>query len=412
MWWKLIFNSFRRDPRKKAIAISAVALATCLATFLLNWSLNLGDKIQRDLRAYGANILITPQGDSLPLVVGRTEAGFAGSDRFLNTSDIGKIRKIFWTNQIVAFAPVLPWKIDVSKTTVTIVGTEFGEKTPEASLPRTAPYLSLMGRWPASTNEVVIGRALSEELQLRKGDTVPLNEKPYRVVGVVRSGGPEDRQIIAQLQTVQTLSGHPGQFKQLLVSAMVTPQNQLYRKYQRNPNALSPKEFERYSCTPYITSVALDISKVFPGSEPRILRQISQSEEKISRKVNWLMLLVTLAALAASSLTMTSTTTAMILERRKELSLMKAIGSRNSFIVFYLFAEILLLGIAGSLVGYGLGSFLSLTLSKSVFQDSLQLKGIVFPVVGCVGILIICCGSVWPLRRAIALDPAVALKDL
>ncbi len=412
MWWNLIFNSFRRDPRKKAIAISAVALATCLATFLLNWSLNLGDKIQRDLRAYGANIVITPQGDSLPLVVGNTEAGFAASDRFLNTSDIVKTRKIFWTNQIVAFAPMLPWRINVWEHPVTIVGTEFGERSSQSSFPKTAPYLSLTGRWPASSEEVVVGRALAERFKVRAGNTIQANQRPYRVVGVVQSGGQEDQQIFARLDTVQNLSGHEGQFKQLLVSAMVTSENPLYWKYQHNPGALSPKEQERYYCTPYITSIAEDISKAFSGSEARILRQISRGEEKISSKVNWLMLLVTLAALVASSLTMTSTTTAMILERRKELSLMKALGSRNSFIVGYLFTEILLLGIVGSIAGYGLGSFLSVALSQSIFQDHLQLKGIVFPIVGCVGILIICCGSVWPLRRAIALDPAVALKDL
>ncbi len=412
MWWNLIFNSFRRDPKKKAIAISAVALATCLATFLLNWSLNLGDKIQRDLRAYGANIVITPQGDSLPLVVGNTEAGFAGSDSFLNTSDINNIRKIFWTNQIVAFAPMFPWRVHVLEHLVTIVGTEFGERSAESSFPKTAPYLSFTGRWPASSEEVVIGRALAERLNVQAGDTIAANPKPYRVVGLVQSGGQEDQQIFARLETVQALSGHEDQFKQLLVSAIVTSENSLYWKYQHNPGALSPKELERYSCTPYITSVAQEISKAFSGSEARILRQISGGEEKISRKVNWLMLLVTLAALIASSLTMTSTTTAMILERRKELSLMKVLGSRNSFIVAYLFTEILLLGIVGSVAGWGVGSILSVSLSGSIFEHNLHLKWIVFPIVGCVGILIICCGSIWPLRRAIALDPAVALKDL
>jgi len=412
MWWNLIFNSFRRDPKKKAIAIAAVAMATCLATFLLNWSLNLGDKIQRDLRAYGANIVITPQGDSLPLVVGNTEAGFADSDNFLDVADIGKIGKIFWTNQIVAFAPLLPWKINVLEKPVTIVGTEYGERSAQSSFPKTAPYLSVKGRWPASSQEVVVGHALAERFRIHAGGTITANQKPYQVVGVVQSGGQEDQQIFARLEAVQTLSGHVGQFKQLLVSAIVTSENPLYWMYQSNPASLSPKELERYSCTPYITSIAQDLSKAFSGSEARILRQISRTEEKISRKVNWLMLLVTLAALIASSLTMTSTTTAMILERRKELSLMKVLGSRNSFIVAYLFTEILLLGILGSIAGYGLGSFLSLSLSESIFQDNLQLKGIVFPIVGVVGILIICCGSVWPLRRAIALDPAVALKDL
>lgn len=415
---KLIVHSFLRDLRKKVIAIAAITLATCLATFLLNWSLNLGDKIQRDLRAYGANIMITPQGESLPLVAGELTLEQFDEGRYLKSSEIPEIQKGFWKNQILSFAPLLPVRVTAQGVgkTVMLVGTEFGAENSLSSLPKTSPYLLLTGKWPVSDSDVVLGKRLAEANRWKIGTSIPFSNgsrtKSFTVTGLVESGGSEDQQAFGQLKAVQDLAGLSDDFKQLLVSAMVSPTNELYDRFQRNPNSLSPKEFERYSCTPYISSVAEDIAKAFHSSEYRVVRQISQSEQKMSSKVNWLMILVTLAGLAAASLTMTSTTTAMILQRRKELALMKCIGSYNSFIVFYLFAELLILAMLGSLAGFALGTAVSMGLSKSLFQTAFDLKWMVLPLVCFVGFLIILCGSVFPLRRAISLDPAIALKDL
>ncbi|HJZ13151.1 MAG TPA: ABC transporter permease, partial [Acidobacteriota bacterium] len=331
MWLRLIFHSFQRDAQKKAVAIAAVALATCLATFLLNWSLNLGDNLQRDLRAYGANIIITPEGDSLPVISGSLELGSMNWDRYLRFSDLQRLREIFWTNQILAYAPLLPQSVRFQDQALTLIGTEFGRTNAVMSLPKTSPYLSLEGSWPNARDEAAAGYALVQKFGWKIGRKIRVMDQDratdFTITGIVRSGGGEDHQLFANLNAVQQLTNHPDAIRQLLVSAMVTPENLLFYKYHRSPASLTPKEWERYSCTPYITSVATDITKVMAGSEARVVRQISKTEEKIVKKVNWLMVLVMLAGLVAAALAMTSTTTGMILERRKELALMKAIGS-------------------------------------------------------------------------------------
>ena len=416
MWFRLIFNSFRCDVRKKAVAVAAVTLATCLATFLLNWSFNLGDKIQRDLRAFGANILITPGGEMLPFSIGDGEYGSLASDAYLKLSEMEELNSIFWRNQILSMAPLLPQSIRIEGDLVTLVGAELGERDPKSDLRRAAPYIAVEGRWPKSESEAVAGKKVAQRHGWKTGESITLQaqgkSRRFVITGLMSSGGAEDQQLIALLPAVQSFTGHEGEFKQLLVSALVTPQNELFRKHQLNPESLTPAEQERFACTPYMSNVSKDITEVFSGSEARIVRQISQTEEKISRKVNWLMLLVTLAALVAASLTMTSTTTAMILERKKELALMKAIGSHNGFILFYLLGEILLLGAVGSFTGYALGSAVSVAASRAFFDTPLEMKWIVLPLVAFVGVLIIVCGSLWPLRQATALQPSVALKDL
>jgi putative ABC transport system permease protein len=416
MWWKLIINSFRRDLRKKTVAVAAVTLATCLATFLLNWSLNLGDKMQKDLRVYGTNIIISPRGDSIPLA-GNSEENLRLSGGFyLKSDEIKNLQTIFWKNQIIAVGPLFPLQVTLDGEPVQLVGSEFGEKDPIQSLQKTVPYLSIIGRWPRSSNEIVIGDTLSQKYHWKPGSELNLSygerRVPLHIVGSVRSGGAEDQQAFGMLNTVQSIAGHPGEFKQLLVSAVVNPTNDLYFRFQKNPRSLSPKEFERYSCTPYLSSVSQDIAKVFTGGEASIVRQVSMTEEKVVKKVNWLMVLVTLAALIASSLTMTSTTAALVLQRRKELALMKAIGSNKSFVLRYLFMEILLLGAVGSLLGYALGSFFSSVLGGRILETVFTMKPIVLPLVLFIGLLIILLGSLWPLRRAMLLDPAEVLRDL
>jgi putative ABC transport system permease protein len=234
----------------------------------------------------------------------------------------------------------------------------------------------------------------------------------FRISGIVSSGGIEEKEMFAFLNAVQKLTNHPDQFKQLYVSALVSAPNSLYYKHERNPDSLTSQENERFYCTPYPKNVAADIVKILPGSEQRVVKQITQTEEKIVSKINWLMVLVSFAGLIAASLTMTSTTTAMILERRKELALMKAVGSSNSFLLLYLFGEILILGALGSLLGYAIGVFLSLSLSGALFDSAFTIKWAVMPLVAMIGVLIIFCGSLWPLRQATSLDPAVALRDL
>jgi putative ABC transport system permease protein len=313
-------------------------------------------------------------------------------------------------------APLLTQTVHHGQGSAQLVGTEFGAADPIRSFPKIAPYVQIRGTWPQEKFDAVCGSTLCKRFGWEPGEEVLLTysgkQQSFRIKGVITSGGVEENQILARLDTVQDFTNHPEQFKQLYVSALVTAPNSLYYKHQRNSKALTPQEIERYSCTPYVTRVAADIAKVFHGAEPRIVKQITQTEEKIVQKVNWLMILVSLAGLVASSLTMASTTTSMILERRKELALMKAVGSSNGFLFLYLFGEILILGGIGSLFGYAAGSFLSVSLSYTLFQSAFEIKLVLLPLIAVIGVFIILCGSLWPLRQAITFDPAVALRDL
>ena len=71
MFVRLVYESFRRQKRRKLLAGIAVTLGVAVATAMLAVATDIGDKINRELRTYGANLVVTPQDDSLDVRMGR-----------------------------------------------------------------------------------------------------------------------------------------------------------------------------------------------------------------------------------------------------------------------------------------------------------------------------------------------------
>src|SRR5258708_4403163 len=67
---RLVADSFSRRPRHKLLTGAALALGMAVATAALSVSLDVGDRLAREFRSLGANLVVTPQADSLPLEIG------------------------------------------------------------------------------------------------------------------------------------------------------------------------------------------------------------------------------------------------------------------------------------------------------------------------------------------------------
>jgi len=61
-------------------------------------------------------------------------------------------------------------------------------------------------------------------------------------------------------------------------------------------------EFERWSCSPYVSSIAYSIKQVLPGADVRVIRRVAEGEGQILTRVRMLLWLVTGAALLAAAL--------------------------------------------------------------------------------------------------------------
>jgi len=235
----------------------------------------------------------------------------------------------------------------------------------------------------------------------------PTQNIQLKVTGVLTTGGAEDDAIIAPIAISQELAAQPGQYRKLYVSALTKPEDDFAR---RSPATMKPDEFERWSCSPYVSSIAYSIQQVLPGSDVRVIRRVAEGEGRILTRVRMLLWLVALAALLAAALAVGASSAASVIERRSEIGLMKALGAGSGIVGFLLAAEQLLLAVVGGVVGYALGIFLARLVGQKIFGEAPQPSLPVLVVIVGLATAVTLLGSALPLRRASRYEPAPILR--
>src|ERR1700694_5587625 len=107
MFFRIITDSFARQPRRKLLTMAALGLGAAVATATLSVMLDVGDRLAREFRSLGANLLVTPQADTLPLEIGGVDYRPVDQGAYLEDADLGKLKTIFLGNNIMGFAPFL-----------------------------------------------------------------------------------------------------------------------------------------------------------------------------------------------------------------------------------------------------------------------------------------------------------------
>ena len=431
MFLRLVGESFLRNRRRKLLTAAALALSITVVTATLSVALEVSDRMAREFRSLGANLLVTPESDTLPLEVGGVDYRPVNEGAYLSEADLGKLKTIFWRHNILGFTPFLDvpaYSADIRRaqtgTNVTLIGTWYEHEVAvpdgtkfKTGLHATTPSWQIQGRWFGDgANEVVVGRALAAKNSgvLAIGKTIEVARDAMSnvrtsltITGIVTTGGEEDSALLVPLSVAQELSDHPGQFRQLYISALTKPADALA---DRDPKTLTPTEYDRWFCSPYISSISYQIQQVLPGTEVRAIRRVADSEGRILSHVSSLLWLVTLAALAAATLAVAATSATSVLERRSEIGIMKAIGATNSVVTGLFLAEQLMLAVVGGAIGFLLGAAMARVLGESVFSRPTPLHILLLPIVIAVAAAVAVVGSLIPLRRAAHFDPAPILR--
>lgn len=424
MLWRMLRQSWGRNVRRKGLAILTVFLASSLISALLAVSIDIGDKMSRELKSYGANILIEPAGQAaLPALFSEKSSPLSGQD-FLDEAELPNIKDIFWRNNIVGFAPALGGDVTVNHQDVRILGTFFSqpvdipdEEGYQTGQRTVSPFWQVAGEWPqepaGDVPQTLVGHALAKRYGWKVGDTltVQAEARAQQVVvsGILSSGGEEDNQLVMPLHIVQTLLGLPGKVQTIRVSALTVPENELSRRARENLEALNAEEYDLWYCTAYVSSIAHQLEEAISGAEVRPVWQVAASEGVVIDKIQLLMAVVTLAALAAAAMGIASLMTSTIMERAREIGLMKALGARQWQILLLFYLEAASSGLAGGALGCVAGWGLAKAIGLMLFDAPLNFAWIVVPCVLVIAVLIALLGTWFPARRIARLYPVEVL---
>lgn len=251
---------------------------------------------------------------------------------------------------------------------------------------------------------VVIGKYVSDGLfkrKIRVGETITLEGRDFKVEGILKTRGSQfdDNMIYMNGEEARALSNKPN-----LVSMMIA----------RVKTGASPDKVAK--------SIAEDLRKyrnVKKGSEDFIAQtteQLAATFSTILGIVQAVIVAIAAISLLVGGIGIMNTMYTSVVERTKEIGLMKAVGARNSDITLLFLFESGLLGLAGGLLGITIGILLS-KIIESIAQRALgstQFVATVSPqlILGALlfSFLIGTFSGVFPARRAASLKPAVALR--
>ena len=366
MFARMVRQSLIRSARVTAWSLATLTASAALATLLFTISLDVGDKMANSLRSLGANAVAHPVAAE-----GGAEAkpGAARWDA-LEALATSKGAEIVTLEVRIGSIQGLP---------VAVVDAE------PRSLERMTPYWAMTGRRGAGAGECLVGRKLADALKVKVDGSLELRlvdggDEKCRVVGLFESGDEdENRVFVAGLQRRATPAA-----RYALLSAR-------------------GGEAEIASLNGALAADAI-------GIQIQPLRQVLHGEQEVLKRINILAGLALVAVLVLSAVGVTAAVLSRVIERRKELALLQALGAKRRSVASFLLCEGAGLGLAAAVLGYGAGTLLAQMVVRHIFNVSVTPRLAAF--VAALGITVVTAlfAASMAARRALRMEPAVLLK--
>jgi putative ABC transport system permease protein len=255
-----------------------------------------------------------------------------------------------------------------------------GEEPPRETLVRKRVIETL------ESDEVLVGADVAAALSIREGDSVDLMGSTFKVIATLpQTGTIDDSRIFAHLHTVQDLAG-----KGHVVNAI-----------------------EVVGCCYEIFGGLVEkINRLLPEAKVVTITQVVDTQIRTNRMMSRLSLLFLVIIILVGVASIANYMFANVFERRREIGTLMALGATSSGVLRMFLLKALLLGFAGGIVGFVLGTILSVTLGPRIAGvPVLPMPVLALWAVG-VSTAIALAASYFPARRAARLDPVVSLQEV
>lgn len=392
----LILKGFRHRPLRSWLTILGIVIAVMLVVMILSLSSGIKGAVSKALQMFGSDLVtVFPGKETNPLV------GFLGGQKF-KESDLLELEDIPGVKFVVPME-------------VAMMNTEYkGEK--KSVMIHAAPWDGMRetyeesqgvrletGRWPVNDidKEVVLGYLAAKTLfknKIRLGDEIIIKSKRMKIVGTVSEIGNQmdDNIVYVSLDIFRDLTG-----------------------LRAGAGSAFVKVLPEYD----INLVAKQIK--FQLSKQEVIREFSVlTPEKADRLIGNVLSVVELALVAIALISLLvgavgvmNTMYTSVLERTRQIGVMKAIGASDDSILSLFLIESGMIGLVGGIMGIILGIILAFIVGliapkfgvHGLFSfASLDFFGmlVILIITFIVGVL----SGIFPARQAARMEPAEALR--
>jgi putative ABC transport system permease protein len=243
------------------------------------------------------------------------------------------------------------------------------------------------GARTAGAGECLAGSTAAAHFHATIGQSVALASGACVVRGVVSTGGPEDNQVMVPFERAASDAGFQ--------------------------NAASLVEIRADGSR--VDAVRAALARALPDADVRVLHAIAETEASVVLKVRSAVFILALVIFGITTLCVTGNFSALVLERSREIGILKAIGAAETKIAALFLSESLVLALASTVAGYALGLAVAYAIGRKIFSDTAQLTtvGVNFavfaPVMG-VTLLVAALATLLAASRIWRIEPAMILR--
>jgi putative ABC transport system permease protein len=359
MFRTLVLRAVQFRKRRLKLAFAALAVSATLATALFSVYSDIERKMRVQFRGFGANMVIAPAGgaQTVPL------AAVALAER-----------------QGAVAAPFIYTVGRVEGEPIVVAGTDFSRAGPLTN------YWRVDGVRAVAPGECLAGVNVAAHFRVKLSGKLDVEGAPCTVRGIVSSGGAEDAEVILPFDTAAQLAG-------LHDAASLV---QVRADGQR------------------LAIIRATLASQLPGTDVRLLHAVAETEANVVLKIRSTLFLLTALVLAITTLCVSSNFSALVLERSREIGILKAIGGAERKIAALFLSESLILGLASATAGYAVGLVVAWWIGRQIFPESASSGvgvnyGVFLPVAG-VTLAMAAAATLAAAARIWRIRPAVILR--
>ena len=321
---QIAIRNLLRRKGKAAFVLAGLAIGIATVVTVISFVEAMTNDINHKLEKYGANILIVPRAEDLPLTYGGLSlGGVAFEMEEIRETDLARVRTIKNSRNIAAMGPLVLGVVKINSNKVLLSGVDFKASN------ILKPWWKIEGTLPNS-DSILLGAEAARILGLQTGHSVDIKGRQLLVSGVLHPTGSQDDQLVfTPMKTAQTLLDKNGKVSMVEVAALC------------------------HDCP--IDDMVRQLSEALPAAKVMAIQQVVKGRMETLSQFRKFSYGVSGVVILIGALVVLITMMGSVRERTEEIGIFRAIGFRKSHVMQIVFLEAGIVSIVAGIIGYAAG---------------------------------------------------------